>query len=49
MPEYVWMCQNIPWKWQSSEYDSVVHVRSLHSVLNMSEYALREFWVYFGF
>ena len=32
------------WIWQDSQYASV-----LHSVLDMSEYALAEFWIYLRF
>ena len=37
------------WIWQSSEYGRVLKLRALHSILNMPEYALTEFWIYLGF
>ena len=40
------------WIWQNSEYDRVLNMRALHSILNilnMREYALTEFWIYLGF
>ena len=54
MSEYAWMCLN---KWDSeyasgpkySEYGRVLNMRELHSVLNMQEYALAEFWKYLRF
>ena len=32
------------WIWERSGYDRVLNMRALHSNLNMSEYALTEFW-----
>ena len=54
MSEYAWMCLN---KWDSeyasgpkySEYGRVLNMQALHSVLNMQEYALAEFWKYLRF
>ena len=42
---------NMPKFWisQNSEYDSVLTMWALHSVLNMPEYALTEFWIYLEF
>ena len=42
---------NIPkfWIWQSSEYGSVLNMRASHSVLNIPEYALIEFWMHLRF
>ena len=31
------------------KYGSVLNMRALHSVLNMSEHVLTEFWIYIGF
>ena len=33
----------------NSEYGRILNMRTLYSVLNMPEYALTEFWIYFGF
>ena len=53
--EYVWICLNevlnMPqvlnmsnfWIWQNSEYGRALNKWELHRVLNMSEYALKEF------
>ena len=40
-----WVLKQKFWIWQSSEYESI----ALHSILNMQEYALTEFWIYLGF
>ena len=34
------------WIWRSSEYGRFLNMRALHSVLNMPEYDLPEFWTY---
>ena len=44
--------QNIAkfWIWQISKYDSALNRwQAIHSVLNMPEYALTEFWLYIRF
>ena len=41
MPEF--------WVQQSSEYGTVLNMQALHSILNMLDYALAEFWTYLGF
>ena len=54
---YINRIPNMPWvlnmskfgRWQSSEYGRVLDMWVLHSVLNMPEYALKEFWIYLGF
>ena len=35
--------------WQSSNYDRVLNMRALHSVLSNSEYVLTDFWIYLRF
>ena len=42
---------NMPkfWIWQSFEYGRILNMLALHSVLDMSEYALAEFWIYLRF
>ena len=59
MPEYAQMNKilNVPWvlnmpklwTWKSSEYCKVLNIQALHSVLNMPENTLTEFWIYLGF
>ena len=41
---------NMPnfWIWQSSECGRVVNMRALHSVVNMTEYAMIDFWNILG-
>ena len=42
---------NMPkfWILQTFEYGRILHMQVLHSILNMPEYALSEFWIYLGF
>ena len=48
---------NMPWVlsmpkfliWYSSEFGRVLNMLVLHSILNMQEYALTEFWIYLKF
>ena len=42
-------CVKILWIWQSSDYGRVFNMRELHSVVNMPEYALADFWIFLGF
>ena len=37
------------WIAQSSDYGRVLNMQALHSVLNMPEYPLPEFWIHLGF
>ena len=34
------------WTWISAKYGRVLIMQALHNVLIMSEYALKEFWIY---
>ena len=37
------------WIWQSSECGRVLIMQALHSVLNIPEYILIEYWIYLEF
>ena len=56
MPEYTWLYlfkQDFEYAWgskcQGSEYGGFLNMWAFYSILNMAEYALTDFWIYFGF